>query len=574
MSRSRVSPLGTVLLLALATLAGTRTAEGADPRFGGIRRLLPPTPLEGPLASPPVSDRTTPPGELQAPPVYPIYRWPLERGLGNGLVIVNYMDHEPGAAILDYAGGTHSYNDHRGTDYTLHNFRLMDRGLRILAASSGTVAFLSPLAPGATDRNCASAPNEGTWLWIDNGGGTYSEYYHLRRFSLTVQVGEFVQAGQMLGLVGSSGYSTGPHLHFETGDYATGPYQARDPYTGPANPLPSLWQSQELYKGDDPLRFVDMGIFSDAAVGGSVVNTTYCDIQEGIHAPVVFGITEPHLDQWVQFQGNAGDDFRIEVRKPDGSLWAGYDDVLSGDAQFSWFWVYWFWNGNVTAADYGTWRFKAFAHGALSREITFQVGPTTVYGPRLRPAGRSFRINGSTQRDTLRTTPLSPAVTYTLVGAPAPVSLAGAVLTVGATSTQPSRSAFFNVVATDGAARADTAWYHLVDMSKPREPVTGVPELPEPPISDSLRLRVAPNPAPGGTSLYVDIPEGVPVRIHIIDATGRRVRSIEPGQQPAGRSRFDWDGRNDEGRDVPSGLYFVRVGAGRRTGIERLVLTR
>jgi murein DD-endopeptidase MepM/ murein hydrolase activator NlpD len=555
----------------LGAAAAPRPSWCSDHHFGGMRPILPPSRLDAPAPHPISPDVAKAPGLLPNSPAYPLYRWPLGRMLGDGLLVVNYVDLDASGGIEDYQGGPHSYDGHRGTDYLLHNFRLMDRGCPILAASSGTVAFMSSLAPGAFDRNCAFAPDEGTWLWIDNGDGSYSEYYHLRKFSLTVQVGEAVQAGQMLGLVGSSGYSTGPHLHFETGDYSSGPYMARDPYTGPSNPLPSLWMSQEDYQGDDPLHFVDMGVFTDAAVGGSVFNTTYCDVQEGIHSPTVFGITEPHLDLWVQFQGNAGDDFRLEIRRPNDSLWAAYDDVITYDAKFDWFWAYWFWNGNVAPADYGTWRIKAFANGSLSREMTFQVGPTTMHGPRLRPAGRSFRINGSTQRDTLRTTPLSPAVTYTLVGAPAPVSLAGAVLTIDATSTQPTRSAFFHVVATDGAARADTAWYHLVDMSKPKEPVTGVPDAS---ISGALHLRVAPNPARAGTSLYFDIAESAPVNVDIFDVAGRQIRVLLSGHRPAGPYRLDWDGRDRDGREVSSGLYFVRIASGARSGIERLVVTR
>ena len=139
----------------------------------------------------------------------------------------------------------------------------------------------------------------------------------------------------------------------------------RDPYTGPSNPLPSLWQSQEAYQGDDPLRFTDMGVFGDAAVGGSVVNTTYCDIQESIQAPVVFGINEPHIDLWVQFEGNEADSFRVEVRRPGGSIYASYADALAEDARFGWFWVYWFWNGAVGPADYGTWTARTCVGGAI-----------------------------------------------------------------------------------------------------------------------------------------------------------------------------------------------------------------
>ena len=48
---------------------------------------------------------------------------------------------------------------------------------------------------------------------IDHGGGKVSIYGHLS--SVTAYSGQHVEPGQLIGYVGSTGYSTGPHLHFE-----------------------------------------------------------------------------------------------------------------------------------------------------------------------------------------------------------------------------------------------------------------------------------------------------------------------------------------------------------------------
>jgi murein DD-endopeptidase MepM/ murein hydrolase activator NlpD len=50
------------------------------------------------------------------------------------------------------------------------------------------------------------------------GNGQYALYAHLKPFSVTVQVGDVVTDGKKLGLLGNSGNTTGPHLHFQVMD--------------------------------------------------------------------------------------------------------------------------------------------------------------------------------------------------------------------------------------------------------------------------------------------------------------------------------------------------------------------
>jgi murein DD-endopeptidase MepM/ murein hydrolase activator NlpD len=52
----------------------------------------------------------------------------------------------------------------------------------------------------------------GLSIVIDHGGGIHSMYFHLSRVS--VKVGQVVERGETVGLSGSSGRATGPHLHF------------------------------------------------------------------------------------------------------------------------------------------------------------------------------------------------------------------------------------------------------------------------------------------------------------------------------------------------------------------------
>jgi len=79
-----------------------------------------------------------------------------------------------------------------------------------LAASTGTPVYATQSGVAQVVR---SASGYGLHVVIDHGGGLSSMYGHLS--SVAVLSGEYVDAGQVVGAVGSSGNSTGPHLHFE-----------------------------------------------------------------------------------------------------------------------------------------------------------------------------------------------------------------------------------------------------------------------------------------------------------------------------------------------------------------------
>ena len=61
----------------------------------------------------------------------------------------------------------------------------------------------------------ASDASRGNYVIIDHGGGLESHYYHLAAASIPVSEGDFVTAGEKIGCMGSTGASTGAHLHFQ-----------------------------------------------------------------------------------------------------------------------------------------------------------------------------------------------------------------------------------------------------------------------------------------------------------------------------------------------------------------------
>jgi murein DD-endopeptidase MepM/ murein hydrolase activator NlpD len=74
----------------------------------------------------------------------------------------------------------------------------------------------------------------GNHVVVDLGGGYYGMWAHLQPGSVRVKAGDRVKRGQVLGLVGNSGNSTEPHLHFHVTDGAS-PLGAEGlPYAFPA----------------------------------------------------------------------------------------------------------------------------------------------------------------------------------------------------------------------------------------------------------------------------------------------------------------------------------------------------
>ena len=55
---------------------------------------------------------------------------------------------------------------------------------------------------------------DGNYVVIDLGGGNFAFYAHMIKGSVAVEVGDFVTRGQVIGLVGNTGNTSAPHLHF------------------------------------------------------------------------------------------------------------------------------------------------------------------------------------------------------------------------------------------------------------------------------------------------------------------------------------------------------------------------
>jgi flagellar hook assembly protein FlgD len=89
-------------------------------------------------------------------------------------------------------------------------------------------------------------------------------------------------------------------------------------------------------------------------------------------------------------------------------------------------------------------------------------------------------------------------------------------------------------------------------------------------------LPPAPNPTRGAAELAFTLPgSGVrPVRLRLYDVHGRLVRVLIEGPLPAGSHRLPWDGRDQVGRRVASGVYFLRLETGRAHTLQKITMMR
>jgi len=95
---------------------------------------------------------------------------------------------------------------------------------------------------------------------------------------------------------------------------------------------------------------------------------------------------------------------------------------------------------------------------------------------------------------------------------------------------------------------------------------------PSPPPRASL--VATPNPFTPRTTIHYTLAQATEVKLFIADPAGRVVRVLTRERQPAGRHRVEWDGRGDDGRELPSGIYLYALNAGTHHEMGKLIRVR
>jgi alpha-L-fucosidase len=310
---------------------------------------------------------------------HPLFSWPLRMAAGvsdpgyHG--ISNFVDLDlnyPGF-LLDYNCGQRTYdtadgNNHAGTDFFIWpwSWRKMDRKeIQIVAAAPGQIIYR---ADGNFDRSCANNSNPWNAVYVQHADGSIAFYGHMKSGSVTPkQVGDFVATGEFLGNVGSSGSSTGPHLHFEVHN-ALG--QVIEPWAGSCNTLTtdSWWSSQRPYYDSAVDRLT---------TGDAQVDLGFCPADESPHARVSF---DPGTT--VYFTAYYRDQLNTQVStytvyRPDGSTFSQWTHQTTAAYYDGSYWV--FLVSIPSQEMQGTWRFTV-DYESTTLERQFTVGSPAACG--------------------------------------------------------------------------------------------------------------------------------------------------------------------------------------------------
>jgi len=280
-----------------------------------------------------------------------------------------FVDHNPAFPnqLLDYDCGARTYDlssgyNHQGTDIFTWPFawhKMDDDDVEVVAAAPGIII---QKYDGNFDRNCGFGAGDWNAVYVQHADGSTIWYGHLKNGSLTSKmIGASVVTGEYLGIVGSSGNSTGPHLHLELYDQA---WNLIDPWDGTCNTMnPSSW-------------WIDQPAYFDSAINALRTHSAppdwqTCPTPTVTHEELFFQPNELvyfityYRDQIMNQTSN------YTILRPSGAVWRSWTGTVTVAHYAASYW-WWSWVLPSDAQD-GWWTFRVTFEGQTEERI-FAVG--------------------------------------------------------------------------------------------------------------------------------------------------------------------------------------------------------
>ncbi|HMS56651.1 MAG TPA: M23 family metallopeptidase [Fimbriimonadaceae bacterium] len=393
------------------------------------------------------------------PTPYP--QFPMGANLYRDAFINNFTDLDSSSGIRDFEGTDITYNGHQGHDIDLRTFGEQELGVPVFAALDGVVSATRDFE---FDKNTSGQGQPANYVVLYHGGQHYSLYWHLKRGSVNVSVGQSVRAGHQLGLTASSGNSTGPHLHFESWNNGTW----YEPCAGSNRPGPSFWESQQPVLRTLLVRDLNITPYDLSRWPG----LPYDMPREAGTSP------GRRLSWWINVHNQpAFSTYRAQVLNPNGStLYDSGTVAFNNSTAYRWAW--WWWWYNFSFSSYGTHRLRFFMNGSLVEEVPFLVSPqienepngapyavTASLSPRTPAAGKPIyvRVNTSLILDDPDFDIVQFKYRWVVDGAEVrSIRHAGQADALAAGVWSPGKSLICYVTPTDGQADGPTAMVKFV----------------------------------------------------------------------------------------------------------------
>lgn len=483
------------------------------------------------------------------------FSWPLRaqehlfdydyHGVSNFVDLNNSFPNQ----ITDYTCGSRSYDlnsgyNHAGTDFFTWPFawnKVQDDEVAVVAAAPGVIV---QKIDGNQDQSCSFNNTQWNAVYVQHSDGSVAWYGHLKKNSATGKsIGESVETGEYLGIVGSSGNSTGPHLHFELHDENGA---IVDPFEGACNSIEeSLWEDQRDYydSGINAIRTQSEGPVFNACPSPDIPNFKDAFLKgDRIVTAVYFRD---------QLEGQAA---FYSVNQPGGTpLWS-WNSSLTEVPHYQA--SYWWWQNDLpAAAQVGVWQFRVtFLNETYINEFSVSDENTKPLQVHLQNPADDSETEDS--EIILRWLPLADAEQYEVEIAfdSEFTDLYDEQVLTGRTlnlvELAEGETYYWRVRAANGHGTGD--WSHIRTFNTGiTTSVTGRnSELP-----DEYHLyQNYPNPFNPTTQIQYNIPEAGQVKLFVYNSLGKEVAELVNKRQSRGTYSVTFDASL-----LPSGVYYLKL---------------
>ena len=496
----------------------------------------------------------------------------LEDPMGNGgmfgpqNLILNYVDEDSAFnSVLDYYCSFATYDGHKGTDIIIPTFWHMDEMTTpVLAAANGNVVYTHD---GEFDRQLdLDSTAVANLVAVEYNAGIYGLYGHLKKNSIWVEEGQFVLMGDTLGYVGSSGFSTWPHLHYELLD---SDMNMIDPWHGECNPEASQWNNQYPFLDEHPTEVKNF-------ISSSYPITSLADLRTAISENAPFRKHVNPGETWWSYL------MVMSLHKTDTLKWMFYKNgaydyqisLVPGDSTNywpEWLEIYprsdWYQEASFPSGDdcHGDWTEKFYINSELIDSLAYVCDNIPNESPNVHPVIFQVMVDG-TITAAINSDDDDGTIIWNSANIP---PQHGTFKTFGGYqrnfiyTPDPGFSGLDSVqiMAKDdkGATEIGVHYFDVQYLSLANTTIPNQFEF----------YQNYPNPFNPTTTIEFSIPQTEFVTIKVYNVVGNEITTLINDELSTGNHSIKWDGSQE-----PSGVYFVQIEGGSFVQTKKMVLLK